>query len=954
MDTYQTMSISPKASIGMLLTLLSIVFFSSTHVSAVTSVGDSDARGLLFSDSFEDPIAIVDGPSEQAASTSWNRLQTDSPSSPFTTTEEMYYQGKKSLAITHDGVSWGSVLSRSMESEVSGEVTVYFYDSLETPKGYVYLGITELDPITNPKLGKKGGISLGVNPAVSKDNYTYCPTQDLAGCLSSPIKRTKGWHSFTVRVTPLGAFGLIDQNNLAVLSGNRINKALNYELQTFGRINLGINTTTDTNTYYFDSLTVKKQVKTPNSQEIAYQFVDKYLASYGDLSVDDIDKLIKARESDFCPVDYAWAYQTTARCPTDNSTKRPQWHYKEQLFHVYDSLLITAGAHGVRYRRTGNEQDLQKVIDVISYVDGEYPRWRQQVESCDLLEKHCVTGSIVGLILGHVSWLVWDDLDVKLQISITEHLMAEGQYFTSHLKPFDGYIGNSAGEENSWMASYLDRLSLIFRQRYESKPFYEKAKVLGFHSLSKGESYAGISTQTIYQDYLFDNHNFHPHPTYGTITAFSLSSLEYLRKSITGVSTPEYWHNAEKVWQKMAEFIDFRDFQYKGEKISVVSPSRGDKSLKINKNGQKVIDSNSRDIFTPPSKDAGSLHYSPVGISLGVNDQTQEIGFGVTGKNDWGADAAGMTQYQLMSELYGSQPVKDDSTGFSTDDIAVQAQDYIHYVRSGVLWKPEKDLVSFNEMLIDEPTDDRNNRMSYKWYENASFVWEFVSHFYYFDNVVKFGKTDICEDNLYIQKEWNGSFEWVCDSEVARLGRRSLRLDFSDFADGEVYSPLIAVEPNSTYTISYDYKVQAAEKGSSEVFGRIIPAQFDAQAKEGDLINQNRISSGFDLGVDAQVLATDWQHVSYTFETNDAAKAVRLRAIVGKGTGKGTFWFDGIKLTKNTEHTDGDSTRDGTIDGEDYIRWVHDLGSDESGSDHNHDGEVNNDDFEVWLRAFLP
>ncbi|KXK08542.1 MAG: hypothetical protein UZ21_OP11001000531 [Microgenomates bacterium OLB22] len=566
-----------------------------------------------------------------------------------------------------------------------------------------------------------------------------------------------------------------------------------------------------------------------------------------------------------------------------------------------------------------------------------------------------MTGSIVGLILGHVSWLVWDELDAKLQMSITSHLIAEGTYFTQHINPFDGYIANSAGEENSWMAAYLDRLSLIFGHRYDVTPFYEKAKLLGFHSLSTGEQYGGIKTQTVYPDFLFDNHNFHPHPTYGTITAFSLSSLEYLRKSITGVSTPEYWHNAEQVWKKMTEYIDFRDFQYKGEKITTIQPPRGDKSFKANRNGQKISDSNARDLFQLSTRDSVPLRFTPFGIPLGVDEGVQHTSFGVTGKNDWGADAAGMTQYQLMSELYGPQSVTDESSGFSTDDIAKQARDYIYYVRSGTLWKPEKPNLIFDEMLIDEPTEDRNERSSYKWYENASFVWEFISHFYYFDTVVKFTKTTVCEDNLYIQKEWQNSFKWSCDETQASRGSRSLRLDFTELADGEVYSPLISVDPDSTYTIEYDYKVKDVQRETSEVFGRIIPAQFDGSARESDRINEHRISSGFDLGSDVREAAEGWQHVSYTFKTDPEAKAVRLRAIVGKGTGQGTFWFDGIKLKKHADEVDGDGTSDGIVDGQDYIRWLNDLSLDfAEHSDHNHDGEVNSDDFEVWLRAFLP
>ncbi|KXK08541.1 MAG: hypothetical protein UZ21_OP11001000530 [Microgenomates bacterium OLB22] len=277
------------------------------NVSAVVAISDvsTENKDILLQESFEGEGVEPTTEDAGTAQASWERLQGDFPFAPFSTSDAAFYHGKRSLAITPDGLSWGSVLSHAMKTETPGEVSVYYYDSLEDPKGYVYLGVTELDPVNNPRLGKKGGLSLGVNTAVSKDHYTYCPTQDLAGCLSSQVRRTKGWHVFTVRVTPLGSFGMIDGSNLAVLPGNKVNKALNYELQKFGRINLGINTTTDKSTYFFDLLTIKKLAAPPESQEVAYDFIQKYLTSYGDISITQIDRLIKARKSDFCSVDYA-------------------------------------------------------------------------------------------------------------------------------------------------------------------------------------------------------------------------------------------------------------------------------------------------------------------------------------------------------------------------------------------------------------------------------------------------------------------------------------------------------------------------------------------------------------------------------------------------------------------------------------------------------------------------
>lgn len=932
-----------------LLLLLGICFslLCSTTTLAASKIPQlpkqNAASTFSFQNSFEQDMVQETG---QGNRTLWSRLQKDQPLDTFTVSTTKAHTGLKSLSVKYDKQSWGSVISRTLENETQGEVSVYLFDSGNQPDGYLYLGVTELDPIDNPKLGNKGGASLGIYPKISKDHYVYCPTQELNGCMTSTVQRTPGWHKLTLRVTPLGTLGLIDNYNLAVLPANAITKALNTNLVSFGRINLGINTTSDSSEYYFDDLTVTPLQPVPDINTLSLSFIQQYLAIYSNISVKNVDELIKARLDDFCPVDYDWNGPTGPKCPVDGSTKRPIWHYKEQLFHVYDALLMTAGAHGLRYDKLGNPDDLTKSKEIIEYINAQYPNWRQREEECQLLEKHCVTGSIVGLILGHVSWLVWDDLDVDTQISITNHLMAEGAFYYKHLRPFSGYIGNSGGEENSWMASYLDRLSLIFRQRYETAPWYEKAKLIAFHALSTGEEYGGITTQTIYPDYLFDNHNYHPHPTYGSMTAFTLASLDFLRKDITGILTPEYEHNVANVWKKMSEFIDFRDFQYKGTKIKTVKATKPDRLSKKAKRDTSVLNSTISDLFSFTDIPTKPLIYTPLGVSIGSSDTLDETqgGFGVTGKNDWGADAAGLTQYSIMKDVIGVNTVKDSETGFTTNDLLQHAIDYMFYVRSGTLWKPEDENVAFREMLIDEPTDDRNERSSYKWYENAGFVWEFVSHFYYYDTIVKFKTTNICEDNLYKKREWTGTFNWACDTSTAFKGSKSLKLDFETPADGEVYSSLIPVEPNTIYTLTYVSKSKDLKKETSEILGRIVPAQYNSDVTEDSQVNEKRIDPGFGYGSDTSE-NQGWKRVTFDFSTDPETAYVRLRAIIGKGTGTGTVWFDDVRLTKKDTKYAGDMNGDTQIDGVDYVQILKSFDADSP--------TKTNDDYQRWLRDYL-
>jgi hypothetical protein len=157
---------------------------------------------------------------------------------------------------------------------------------------------------------------------------------------------------------------------------------------------------------------------------------------------------------------------------------------------------------------------------------------------------------------------------------------------------------------------------------------------------------------------------------------------------------------------------------------------------------------------------------------------------------------------------------------------------------------------------------------------------------------------EVCEEILVKEKIWQGELASTCDPSFKTDGQVSLKLSSDTFSIAERYSRLISVESNQTYEVSYWVKTDLEIDGA-ELYGRVVAAQYNAQAKESDEINEHRIDSGFTLGesVGGQ---TDWAFKSYTFTTDAETKYVRLRAFMGGpvGTAKGRFWLDQVSIQK--------------------------------------------------------
>jgi hypothetical protein len=153
-----------------------------------------------------------------------------------------------------------------------------------------------------------------------------------------------------------------------------------------------------------------------------------------------------------------------------------------------------------------------------------------------------------------------------------------------------------------------------------------------------------------------------------------------------------------------------------------------------------------------------------------------------------------------------------------------------------------------------------------------------------------------CDELVTKQKIWQGDLAVSCDESTKHAGSASLRLHSTNPSIAELYSPLLPVQPNTVYRVSYWVKTDVEIDGA-DLYGKVIAAEYNSQAVESDEIDENRINAGFTLGesVGGQ---TEWVTKAYTFTTGADTAYVRLRAVLGGsvGTATGTMWLSDVNL----------------------------------------------------------
>lgn len=612
---------------------------------------------VFFSDQFESTLS------------NW---EINRPTSIITSTERVR-EGSKSLRLDHPGSS-NTMASKLFPTDQTGRISVWIYDDLSNVTTYTYFSVSDQ--------GYTDGVSVGIKPDVSTANYVYCPSPNFSGCIDTGMRRTTGWQHFKIFVTPKGTYGKINNISFSSFPDNAVNPAVNTKFTKFKRINLGV-TGAQRKIAFFDYAGADIFPPAPSDTEIAKQFINLYLTSYGNLDIQNMDRMIKVRESEYCSHTYNWDDDGDPTTPlefcrdTGDRSKGPHQWWENQFIHMITGMLNTSLAHISVYKDTGNMDSLNKAISIIELSRANLSLGKTNDPGVQFI----VASSANTLSLA--SWAIWDQLTPTQRQNITTYLINQGNYTNQNyiLRTEENmHISNSPGEENAYTALFLNNLAIMYRHLPESRAWAEKAKLLGFHTFTRDETYGGYTTRTIYDDYTFDNHQYHPHAGYGLGTAYVLAAVEQWNKKHLG-SSPSVWrHNTLNVWQKMQQYVNYRDFQYKGQLITRLN--------------------NEPNAFYP------------------------------SGKDDWGGNASSMTMYRMMKDIYGLNSISDPSIGFSTTDLARHAAEYDYYIKSGYLWRHEEPNIQLSEMTIT--ANSQPNNPSYRWYANSQNLNTYTAYLFFF------------------------------------------------------------------------------------------------------------------------------------------------------------------------------------------------------------------------------
>ncbi|MBU3926447.1 MAG: BNR-4 repeat-containing protein [Bacteroidetes bacterium] len=180
-------------------------------------------------------------------------------------------------------------------------------------------------------------------------------------------------------------------------------------------------------------------------------------------------------------------------------------------------------------------------------------------------------------------------------------------------------------------------------------------------------------------------------------------------------------------------------------------------------------------------------------------------------------------------------------------------------------------------------------------------------------------------------------------------------------ANGELYSTLIPVQPNTTYKISYSVKTEELTSVGAQYPGSVIVSEYNSSAKESDALTANRVHDGKRDNVPTTTGTTNWTSKNYTFTTAANTVYVRIRLMnAGWGEAKGRVYFKDTELaptpTPSPSYKPGDANGDTKVDGVDYVIWLNHYGQTISGGvavgDFNKSGKIDGVDYVIWLNNF--
>lgn len=901
------------------------------HQAGIWRVGKA-ASQILFSEDFES------NPTDRG----WQAIGRDGQ---ITISEEHAYLGQKSIKIETSSEKKGwQVLEKDFGQNKQGKLTLYFYDDMSSSSddSFYFYFLVSTHPQSEWDNPNTHNITLSVRPSISGQNYIYRARFEESNgkhihpgkneqWLDTGVKRTLGWHKVIFWITEKGSWAEIDDfereiypYNLSSLSpevdqsSGRRRIPTDWEMTHFRYFRLGAS---NGGHFWADNILLENLPQPPDLT--TKQGNRNWVLHWSNIFLDSYEEIGMWNNLQNWTNKHISYYQ--------NYKPKSWW---------WSILADIAHQHYFRYSFSHLEFDKNQANKIWRFMlDQDYngfPPW-------DDAGENNLFAATAGSIYAKTTQFGWNFMPTELKIKTWERLTRHFDWISSvNFQLRSTHIGDSTGEDYAWGPLYGSLIaSRLFSNYYNASRWEKISRAMAMRTFATDPNEpcsvceGGIvGVQTIYApgehppdcpeekdprpvqqaqnclcrgdrsllppdhkfDYLFDNHDYHPHPDYALGALGGLvGTIHYL--TLLGEKVPrEYYHNIDNIWQTHREFIDYKTGLYKGEKIYRL---RAKWNCDSGYNGEED----------------GLLK------DRGPYDQNEENSFRKTGLDDWGKPPRIKPGAMLNIKA-----------ALGEEAINYQGMNLLEHARKSFFWKnfdyigkpvPVGIYFSDNEDLacdlkapfcILPPTSHIHiaNRL------NPANKFELLPAF-----VLPKEKLPlkVCEENIFKKKVWQGELSWNCDQGVKKEGDASIKLSSNTPSDTEAYSPLIKVEPNTTYRISYWVKTENLQPEGAQVYGRIIVAQYNQNAKETDEVNQNRIDAGFNLGENVGE-TTSWLEKSYTLRTSGETKYIRLRAPMGLGgKAKGTVWYDEVKIERA-----------------------------EAAADFNNDGQINSQDIKILLK----
>lgn len=456
-------------------------------------------------------------------------------SSGQTATPNIIYNGKKSVKLVKNS-SDAICLSKPLTPASDIRVKVSFYDdygaSAKISGSFISLRNTSIETLPQVTIGVRTGKYKGTINNQPVDFYflrignnSYPVGSGLDPDSSSFIRRTPGWHTFEIVHTPYGTYAKIDGISLSYLPGiNGVSKGFTKRIGMANQLTI-CNTWTNGEGYYSNLEISSPAVSAyPGAQTAIYNHINNYLTSYQPFTKSQI---------------------TQIRDKTNSSggwTK--DWYTVSGVCRINAD---DAAASAVIWKKTGNQSYRDRAIASHDLVADDicYSSWKAGKEPYNTVTFPFIFSS----------WLLWNDLNPD-QKNLSASIIGNELNFFANFNPANRWQGDSAAEENSWIAQDLWLGSVFLKNHPNSKLWQQKADLYAFHSLTLNESFGGQTTQTLEPGFFIQNHNTR-NMTYQSLSVGQLGIVKLLSDQIgQPVSSSVWMNNVKNVWQAVEPTLD--------------------------------------------------------------------------------------------------------------------------------------------------------------------------------------------------------------------------------------------------------------------------------------------------------------------------------------------------------------------------------------------------------------